>query len=141
MRSDIRFEWITGADAATVLRLYGAVGWCEPDDPGDWIGPMFAGSCAAIAAFDGDRAVGFARALSDGVSDAFIQDVIVDPAYRRRGIARELVTRLTAELVRRGIDWIGLVGVPGTRKLYESCGFEVLPEHTPMRYTGRKPEA
>ncbi|MBQ4106403.1 MAG: GNAT family N-acetyltransferase [Lentisphaeria bacterium] len=137
----IRFDWITGADTATVLRLYSAVGWCEPDDRGEWVDAMFAGSCAAIGAFDGDRAVGFARALSDGVSDAFIQDVVVDPAYRKRGIARELVTRLVAELERRGVDWIGLVGVPGTRRLYESCGFEVLEGYTPMRYTGRKQDA
>ncbi|NVB85614.1 MAG: GNAT family N-acetyltransferase [Kofleriaceae bacterium] len=49
-----------------------------------------------VHAYDGDRLVGFCRAISDGVSSAYVSSVMVDPAYRRRGIGRELLDRLVA---------------------------------------------
>lgn len=49
-----------------------------------------------VHAYDGDRLVGFCRAITDGVSSAYVSSVMVDPAYRRRGIGRELLGRLVA---------------------------------------------
>ena len=37
------------------------------------------------------RQVGYARAVSDGVSDVYLADVIVDPGHRGRGIGKLLV--------------------------------------------------
>ena len=47
---------------------------------------------------DGDRVVGMARMLSDGVCNAYLVDVWTQSAYRRRGIASTLV-RMLAEQV------------------------------------------
>jgi ribosomal protein S18 acetylase RimI-like enzyme len=49
-----------------------------------------------VHAYDGGRLVGFCRAISDGVSSAYVSSVMVDPAYRRRGIGREMLDRLVA---------------------------------------------
>jgi ribosomal protein S18 acetylase RimI-like enzyme len=38
--------------------------------------------------------VGFARAISDGTTNAYISSVMVDAALRRRGVGRELLRRL-----------------------------------------------
>ena len=76
------------------------------------------------------KLIGIARALSDGVSDAYIQDVTVSEDFRGRGIGGRLVTVLSEELSSRGIDWIGLVGVPGTEHFYSSLGFEAQGGHT-----------
>src|SRR5512145_3065154 len=43
---------------------------------------------------DGDRVVGMARMLSDGVCNAYIVDVWTASPYRRRGIASALVRLL-----------------------------------------------
>ena len=50
-----------------------------------------------VHAYDGDRLVGFARAISDGVTNAYVSSVMVDPDYRRRGIGRDMLERLIAD--------------------------------------------
>ena len=47
-------------------------------------------------AWDGSRLVGALRVLSDGYEWTVVTDIIVDPAYRRRGIGRELMNRAAA---------------------------------------------
>ncbi len=51
----------------------------------------------AIAWLDG-RVVGTARALTDGVCNAYVVDVWTRSDLRRRGIGRELMRTLTARL-------------------------------------------
>lgn len=46
-----------------------------------------------IGAWDGQRLVGAIRLLSDGYEWTVVTDIVVDPAYRRRGIGRELMHR------------------------------------------------
>lgn len=46
-----------------------------------------------VGAWDGSRLVGALRLLSDGYEWTVVTDIIVDPAYRRRGIGRELMQR------------------------------------------------
>ncbi|MBV9446112.1 MAG: GNAT family N-acetyltransferase [Streptosporangiaceae bacterium] len=43
---------------------------------------------------DGDRVVGMARLLSDGVCNAYLLDVWTTSAYRRQGIGAAMVRRL-----------------------------------------------
>lgn len=82
--------------AAAVRRLYDGAGW--------WPGWDEAGiqraidRTVAVGAWDGARLVGFTRALSDGEHRAYIEDVVIDPDYRGRGIGENLVARLIAEL-------------------------------------------
>ena len=49
-----------------------------------------------IGAWDGHRLVGAIRLLSDGYEWTVVTDIVVDPAYRRRGIGRELMHRAAA---------------------------------------------
>ncbi len=110
--------------------LFAGAGWISSPEKGGFLIQALPGSCAVAGAFSGSRLVGIARALSDGVSDAYIQDVTVLEEFRSRGIGAQLVTMLASELSGRGIDWIGLVGVPGTEKFYAALGFEAQERHT-----------
>ena len=56
----------------------------------------FGNSYAAVVAYAGDRIIGTARVLSDGVCNAYIVDVWTLSAYRRRGIARRMMELLLA---------------------------------------------
>jgi len=47
---------------------------------------------------DGNRVVGMARLLSDGVCNAYLVDVWTASAYRRRGIASAMIRRLLDEV-------------------------------------------
>ena len=120
---------------AEVLALYRAAGWFAQDDPAPQLDAMIANSFAVSAAFDpAGRLLGMARALSDGVSDAYILDVVVRPDHRRQGIGRRLVSALAEHLATFGIDWIVCIGVPGTESLYKSAGGEPMTDHTPFRF-------
>ena len=108
----------------SAARLYRIAGWADENDGCEFLAAALKNSCAVCAAFDDDGSlVGMGRALGDGVSDAYIQDVVVDPLFRRRGVGGTIVRSLAAELRSRGVDWIGLVGEPGTEAFYRSLGF------------------
>jgi predicted GNAT family acetyltransferase len=73
---------------------------------------------------DGDRVVGTARLLSDGVCNAYVVDVWTQSAYRRRGIATAMM-RLLIEAVPG--QHVGLQ-TDHAQALYESIGFRPQPE-------------
>ena len=54
----------------------------------------FENSRAAVVAYDAGRIVGTARALSDGVCNAYVVDVWTLSPYRGRGVARRMMGRL-----------------------------------------------
>ena len=134
------FRIVRSLDTASVIRLYTQADWWEPGDAADAVDRLLKGSFRVAAAFDGNRLIGMARALSDGASDAYIQDVVVDPAYRKQGIGGKLVRLLLTELVENGVSWIGLIGAPGTEHFYRELGFEPMDGFLPMRFTGKKQE-
>lgn len=132
---EITYALVNDAPMDQVEALYRAAGWwSDQDDPGR-IPDLLKGSLCVAVAWDGDRLVGMGRVLSDGASDAWIQDVTVLPEWRHRGIGRGLVSRLVARCRELGIGWIGLVAERGSRPLYESVGFRSF-DGEPMRYEG-----
>ena len=58
----------------------------------------FANSYAVCFAIAGGKVVGKARALSDGVCNAYIVDVWTHTPYRRQGVATTIMRRLLARL-------------------------------------------
>lgn len=64
----------------------------------DQLRRSFENSFAVAFARHGDRVVGKARAISDGVGNAYIVDVWTQAEFRGRGIAREMVRRVLNRL-------------------------------------------
>lgn len=126
----------TPAMLPRIMRLYRQAGWVGEQDTGEaWLLPALRGSAAVAVAAEGNNIIGIGRAISDGVSDAYIQDVAVDENHRRRGIGRKIIDTLAEELLSRGIDWIALVGEPGTEKFYEKLsGWEKKPGYCFWQY-------
>ena len=58
----------------------------------------FERSHVAVVAYDGGEIVGTARALSDGVCNAYVVDVWTRAPYRRRGVARAMLSALESRL-------------------------------------------
>ena len=73
---------------------------------------------------DGDRVVGMARLLSDGVCNAYLVDVWTASSHRRQGIAARML-RLLIDAVPG--QHIGLQ-TDDAQALYASVGFEREPE-------------
>lgn len=136
--SEIAYAVVDSAPTDAIVGLYQAGGWWH-EDPADRaiIPQMIRGSfCFLVARDPQGRIVGMGRVISDGVSDAYIQDVVVLEAYRGRGVGREIVRRLTERCLAARIGWIGLVAEPGTRAFYEPLGFRALAGHEPMLHGG-----
>lgn len=58
----------------------------------------FEASYVAVVAYDGERIIGTARALSDGVCNAYVVDVWTLSTHRKRGIARRMIETIEARL-------------------------------------------
>ena len=123
-------------DLAEVAELYRAAGWMLDGEVPFGLAPMLRNSFAVQAAFDAasGRLLGMMRALSDGCSDAYLLDLVVHPAARRRGIGRELVERLAAHLKSLGVEWIVCIGAPGTTEFYGATSAMPMKDFTPWRF-------
>ncbi len=123
-------------DCANIADLYRAGGWWREEWDEAGIQPLISGSFAFVVAVDSStgRAVGMGRAIADGVSDAYLQDVVVLPEYRKQGIGRRIVGELIRHCTAVGISWIGVIAEPGSDTLYAALGFIPLTGHLPMLY-------
>ncbi|WP_293912683.1 GNAT family N-acetyltransferase [Deinococcus sp.] len=73
------------------------VGWPDPPRP-ETLLKLLRSSYRAVLAHDGERVVGFATAISDGVLSAYIPLLEVLPEYQGRGLGSEIMRLLLAEL-------------------------------------------
>jgi GNAT superfamily N-acetyltransferase len=74
-----------------------------------------------VAEEDGSVA-GFATwALADGATE--LEDLFVDPGWRRRGIATALVTRIADVLRVRGVRCLEVTANPHAQGFYSAAGF------------------
>ena len=120
--------------AADAARLYRQAGWIGADDRDSGLVPILRNSWCVMGAFDSeDRMIGMMRALSDGVSDAYLLDMVVDESRRGRGIAGRILKELISVLKKNGVEWIVCISVPEAENLYAGQG-EVMKRHIPFRF-------
>lgn len=117
-----------------IVELYRAGGWWRESYDPSHIPALIRESAAFAVAVHEGRAVGMGRLISDGVSDAYIQDLVVLPAFRKYGIGKRIVQTLLNHCRKRGIVWIALIAEPGRRAFFSSLGFEEMKGHIPMQY-------
>ncbi len=107
-----------------IAELYEFEGWGTKNDAQS-IKRAVKNSYCAYGAFDGDKIVGFFRALCDGVGDAYLIDLIVHPNYRHQGIADKLVETITNRLKAEGIEWITCISTPNAKAVYQKRGSQM----------------
>jgi N-acetylglutamate synthase-like GNAT family acetyltransferase len=73
------------------------------------------------------RQVGFARAITDRATFAYLGDVFILPDWRGRGLAAWLVTCILAHPELQGVRRI-LLATSDAHGLYRGCGFAALKE-------------
>ncbi len=131
--AEIRF--VTAWPEEEIVALYKAGGWWKDSYDPSGIKQLIEGSFAfAVVVSSSGNAIGMGRILSDGVSDAYIQDVVVLPEYRGKGIGRKLIKTLLEYCLSKGILWIGVIAEPRQDDFYLSLGFKPMKECTPMTY-------
>lgn len=74
-----------------VKKLYESVGWMTYLEKVESLEDAYANSLCVFGAYDSKRLVGIIRAVGDGMSIVFVQDIIVLPEYQRKGIGTKLL--------------------------------------------------
>jgi len=81
-------------------------------------------SLAVISAWDGDTLVGLVRAVGDGQTILYIQDILVLKKYKRRGIGSNLMSMLLKAYSHIRQKVLLTDEARETRGFYEANGFE-----------------
>ncbi len=133
---DVEFSIVKEADPKEIKELFVEGGWwnSENDKNEFFVESLIKSTFLFAVAKSEGRIVGMGRVLSEGISDAYIQDVVVLKDFRKQGIGGGIIRLLLKELLARKISWIGLISVPGAESFYKEIGFEVMQDYTPFIY-------
>lgn len=134
MEDEIAVRIVHAWDEDELVALYRAGGWWKEEYNAGDLRFLIRGSFVFVIATDAKtgKAIGMGRVIADGVSDGYIQDLVVLPQYRKSGVGREIVAALVDRCLQSGITWIGLIAEPGTEAFYLPLGFHVLKGHVPL---------
>lgn len=112
---------IATPDFDAVHRLLVVSGWAHRVGDVEDLERLILASQLAVVAVDDGEVVGFARAITDGISNGYVSMVVVAEQHRRRGIGQALVERLVES--EANITWVLRAGRIGAAEFFEKLGF------------------
>ena len=74
------------------------------------------------------RLIGFARCTGDGIIDATIWDVAINPVYQGYGLGKQLMSYLMKSLMREGISRVTLFADSDVINFYKRQGWTLEPK-------------
>ena len=74
-----------------ILSLYSSVGWTNYVQRPEMLRKAYRNSLYILGAYVNGKLVGVIRAVGDGASIVFLQDLLVLPEYQRQGIGTRLM--------------------------------------------------
>jgi len=134
MNEKVKTEIVKTADIEQVKYLFKHAGWWSEDDSidPDLISKIIQGSFCFVVASINDKVIGMGRAISDGVCDAYIQDLVVLDEFRGRGIGVLITDELIKYLKSNNINWISLISEPKAVSFYQRYGFSQMADYMPF---------
>ncbi len=97
------------------------------------------GSARVLGLYDAGAQVGFARAITDGATMAYLADVYVLAAYRGRGLGLALVREMVEGRGAPVVHW--LLHTADAEGLYAKLGFSKGPLRYPLMERARHTDA
>ena len=116
----ISYRSATTDDHDAIRGLLARNGWEKRVADVERFRKMIENASRTVVAFDGEKLVGFARALCDDVSNGYIGTVVVAKDRRGNGVGRELITRLMGDDPQ--ITWVLRAG-HGSTEFWNKMGF------------------
>lgn len=112
-----------------ILNLYSSVGWTNYTDNPEMLKRAYEGSLYVIGAYHGEKLVGIIRAVGDGASIVFIQDILVLPEYQRQGIGTALLKAILEKYSHVYQTELMTDNTEKTIGFYKSLGFKPAGEY------------
>ena len=92
-----------------------------------------ANSEPVVTVSDGEKMIGFARAISDGVYRAIIWDIVVHPHYREVGLSHKLVETILSHPRMNRVERVYLM-TTNQQHFYQQIGFQCNSSTTMVLY-------
>lgn len=94
---DLR-DTLDGLTPSRIATLYRRAPLLRQTDSAERIERAFANSALVLSMWDGERLVGLARVLTDGVAVAYLCDLAVEPDLQGAGVGKRLVDEVLARV-------------------------------------------
>lgn len=112
--------------------LFLSVKWSSGRYPDKLVMAM-KGFKTVFSAWDGDCLVGMICAMDDGIMNAYVHYLLVNPDYHKQNIGRTLVEMVKEKY--KGYLRIALIADNSASGFYERCGFKRGEDESPMFIT------
>ena len=120
----MRVRGVEPSEVEPVRQFLCANGWSHRVGSTDQFALLVAASQRTAVAIEPiGEVVGFARAITDGISNGYLSMVVVSPSHRRKGIGRRLVEHIVGPS--SSITWVLRAGREGASEFFTALGFNV----------------
>ena len=126
--SSVTYQVESKIDKNDLLSLYGNANWTAYTDAPERLEKAVSRSLRVITARDGNKLIGLVRAVGDGLTIVYIQDILVHSEYKRRGIGSKLIELLCSAFKEVRQKVLLTDDNPETRGFYEALGFRACDE-------------
>lgn len=110
------------AETQSVRQFLGQHGWGHRTGSAEHFAQLIDNSQRTAVAIQGEQIIGFARGISDGLSNGYLSMVVGDDQHRREGIGRALVEHIMGD--NPDITWVLRAGREGAEAFFASLGFQ-----------------
>jgi ribosomal protein S18 acetylase RimI-like enzyme len=104
------------------LSLLAANGWAHRVGAPEHFAELIAKSQRTAVALEGNQVVGFARGITDGLSNGYLSMVVVSPERRQQGIGHVLVLHIMGGSL--SVTWVLRAGREGASEFFAKLGFK-----------------
>jgi len=115
---EYKYNEFISAEALADLRE--SVGWNRMEN--EYSSPLIT-SFFHIAVYDENQLVGYIDSISNGVTDAYIQDLMIRPDHQGKGIGTDLINKMIRCLKEKHIYMISVVFEESLKPFYDKFGF------------------
>lgn len=121
MNTNITIRNLLRAEVEPVRLFLGQHGWGHRTGSSDYFAQLIENSQRTAVALSGEQIIGFARGITDNLSNGYLSMVVVDGQHRRAGVGRALVEHVMGDNAE--ITWILRAGREGADAFFASLGF------------------
>ena len=120
----MKYEINKVVSAKQIADLRESVGWNRMEES---YGNLKMTNLFHIACYENDLLIGYVCVVSNNVTDAYIQDLMVHPSYQNKGIGTSLMKQTISKIKEMKIYMISVIyGEEELRNFYEKFGFTTM---------------